>query len=79
MRDYHIPGPGLLVLEPALTRSCCRLRASLSTDIAGALDAFWPPNFNVIFDGSGDFAGILSFTLGCGGSATNRLASFRRL
>ncbi len=65
-------------LAPALTRSCWRLRASLSTDIATEPLPFCPPNFNVIFEGSGDLAGILSFTLGCGGSATARFASAKR-
>ena len=65
-------------LAPARTRSCWRLRASLSTDIATGPLPFCPPNFNVIFEGSGDLTGILSFTLGCGGSATARFASARR-
>ena len=63
---------------PALTRSCWRFRASLSTDIATEPAPFCPPNFNVIFEGSGDLAGILSFTRGCGGSETTRFASVKR-
>ena len=65
-------------LAPARTRSCWRLRASLSTDIATEPLPFCPPNFKVIFEGSGDLAGILSFTLGWGGSATARFASASR-
>lgn len=64
-------------LAPALTRSCCRLRASLSTDTPPP--AFWPPNRRVILGlVSGDRADNRSFTLGCEGSATTRFASARR-
>lgn len=64
-------------LTPALTRSCCRLRASLSTDTPAP--DFWPPNRRVILGlVSGDRADNRSFTLGCEGSATTRFASARR-
>ncbi len=72
---FIIPWP----FTPALTRSCCRLRASLSTDTPEEPPAFWPPKRRVIFGlFSGDRAGIRSLTFGCGGSATTRFASASR-
>jgi hypothetical protein len=68
----------VIPFAPALTKSCCRLIASSSTDTPLAVSPFCPMR-NMIFGcGSGDFAPIRSFTRVSCGSGTLDFAAARR-